>query len=313
MKDKLRKIIKRNYVAVRIHDFLKLIYYKYLITDEKFIKKRFKRNIGRELNLENPEFFNDKLQWLKFNWYDGKAVQCTDKYEVRAYVKERIGEKYLNELYGVYESVDEIDFSELPNSFALKGTHGSGYNIICDDKESINLNVEIKKMKRWLKTNYFWENREWVYKDIKPRIICEKFLSEDDGGLPKDYKFFCFDGKPKFMFLASDRGKGTKFDFYDLEWSKIPVSQYYPTSEYNPPKPKRFEEMLDLAKKLSEGFPHVRVDFYVNNDKVIFGELTFFHFSGTKKFMPEKYDEIFGSYLDLSKIENGYYNCGVNS
>lgn len=305
MKNILKKMIKNNDILLRINDVINLIYYKYLISDKNFIKKKFKKNIGRELNLDKPEFFNDKLQWLKFNWFDEKAVQCTDKYEVRAYVKERIGEKYLNEIYGIYESIDNIDLSKLPKAFVLKGTHGSGFNIICDNKENINWFVEMKKMKRWLRTNYFWKNREWVYKNIKPRIICERYLSESDGLLPKDYKFFCFDGKPRFMFLASDRGKETKFDFYDLEWNRIPVSQYYPTSENNHLKPKKFEEMIELAEKLSEGFPHVRVDFYVNNDNVIFGELTFFHFSGTKKFVPEKYDKIFGSFLDLSKISNG--------
>lgn len=308
MENSVKCVLKKNESIMNLYTQLRQAYNKYCISDKAFIKKKFKKEMGREVELENPINFNDKIQWLKLNWYDPLAIKCADKYEVRKFIQERIGNQILNELYGVYESVEEIDINKLPKSFVLKGTHGSGFNIICKDKSKINWRNELKKMNRWLKTNYYWQNREWVYKDIKPRIICEKYLEDENGQLPKDYKFFCFDGKPKFMYIASDRGKETKFDFYNLNWDKILVSQYYPTSNYEIPKPKNLDQMLKYARILSKGFPHVRVDFYLNNNNIIFGELTFFHFSGTKKFQPEKYDKIFGSYIDLKKIRNKVYN-----
>ena len=308
MGNSIKDVLKKNELITGLYIQLRQAYNKYCISDVTFIKKSFKKEMGREVELENPITFNDKLQWLKLNWYDSLATKCADKYEVRKFVEERIGDEILNELYGVYDSVDEINIDKLPKSFVLKGTHGSGFNIICKDKKKINWKYEFKKMRRWLKTNYYWQNREWVYKDIQPRIICEKYLADENGQLPKDYKFFCFDGEPKFMFIASDRGQRTKFDFYDLEWNKLPVSQYYPTSNYEISKPRNLEQILQYARILSKGFPHVRVDFYLNEDNIIFGELTFFHFSGEKKFQPEKYDEIFGSYIDLDKIQNKIYS-----
>ncbi|MBU5594399.1 glycosyl transferase [Amphibacillus sp. MSJ-3] len=303
----IKNRLKQYETIYLVYDSIKQFYYKWLVSDEQVIKRSFKKNLGRNVDLENPIKYNDKLQWLKLNWYDPIATKCADKYEVREIVKERIGEDYLNELIAVYESVDEIDIDKLPDKFVLKGTHGSGYNIICKDKSKMNWKKEFKKMKRWLRTNYYLQNREWIYKDIKPRIICEKFLSDDCGNTLKDYKFFCFDGEPEFMFVASDRGNDTKFDFYDLDWNNIPVSQFYLNSKHDITKPENFDQMIELSRKLSRGFPHVRVDFYVNKGKVIFGEFTFFHFSGTKKFEPEEYDEIFGRYLDLSKIVNDGY------
>lgn len=308
MKSELKSKIKDNEFLFNFLYIIKYDFFSRIISDEVFIKKLFRKKMGRNVNLKKPTTYNDKLQWLKLNWYNPDAVKCADKYEVRDFVKNRIGANYLNELYAVYDSIDKIDLSILPNSFVLKGTHGSGFNFICRDKSQVNWKTEFKKMKRWLKINYYWQNREWVYKKIKPRIICEKLLVDEEGKLPKDYKFFCFDGEPQFMFIASDRGVGTKFDFYDLEWNKIPVSQYYPTSNYTIPKPENLEEILELSRKLSKGFPHVRVDFYLNEHDIIFGELTFFHFSGTKKFVPEIYDEIIGEYLDLSTIYNKKYN-----
>lgn len=303
MSKKLKEVIKSNEAFVMTYTKVREFYSKYLISDEKHIRKIFKKSMGREVELDNPITYNDKLQWLKLNWYDPIATKCADKYEVRKIVAEKIGPMYLNKIYGVYESVNEIDIDKLPNKFVLKGTHGSGFNIICKDKSIMNWGKEFKKMKRWLSTNFYLQNREWVYKNIKPRIICEKYLEGDGGKLPRDYKFFCFDGEPKFLFVASDRGVNTKFDFYDLEWNKLAVSQYYPNSDYVIPKPENLDQILELARKLSKGFPHVRVDFFLNDQDIIFGELTFFHFSGTKKFVPDKYDKIFGKYLNLNNIK----------
>lgn len=302
---KMKDLIKKNEDIVTIWYLIRQNYFKHFFTDEELIKKTFKKRLGREVNLENPTKYNDKLQWLKLNWYDSLATKCVDKYEVRKYVKDKIGSKYLNELYAVYNSVDEIDLSELPDQFVLKGTHGSGFNIICKDKNKMNWRKEKKKMKRWLKTNFYWQNREWVYKDIKPRIIAEKYIETSDNKPLKDYKFFCFNGKVKMLFVAKNRGIGTTFDFYDLDWNWLDVKNHYPNSNKKTEKPKKFNKMIDLAKKLSKDFPHVRVDFYYEDNKIYFGELTFFHFSGFEPFEPEKFDTKMGKWLELPQKRQG--------
>src|SRR5699024_3384766 len=194
-----RRALKRNEYIVNLYKNLRYIYFKNFLSDERLIRYRFRKKMGREVELENPVKFNDKLQWLKLNWYDPLATKCADKYEVRNFVKERIGEEYLNEIYAVYESVDEIDIDTLPDSFVLKATHGSGDNVICKDKNEINWNKALKKMKKSLKKNLFWTTREWVYKDIKPRIICEKYIEQKENTELRDYRFFRFNGEPKFI------------------------------------------------------------------------------------------------------------------
>lgn len=300
----LKKFFKKSATITMLYDKSKEIYYKYLISDEKLIKKKFKEKLGREVELNNPIKFNDKLQWLKLNWYDPLATKCADKYEVREFVKERIGEEYLNELYGVYDSVEEIDIEKLPNSFVLKATHGSGWNIICKDKNKMNWDEEFKMMKRWFRTNYYWQNREWVYKDIKPRIICEKFLRQDDEKELRDYRFFCFKGEPKFIavdFSITDKSK-TRRNLYDLEWNLIDAEISYPKEiSIKVEKPKKLGEMIDLSRQLSSEFPHARIDFYYINEKLIFGEITFFHQSGMGKIIPEEFEIEMGSWLELPK------------
>ena len=217
MSSKIRENLKNNEAIVRTYDKFKEFYYRHVISDEELIRKKFKKRLGREVDLENPIKFNDKLQWLKLNWHDPVATKCADKYEVREIIKEKIGEEYLNELIGVYESVDEINIDELPEKFVLKGTHGSGFNIICKDKNELNWDLEFKKMRRWLKNNYYLSNREWVYRDIKPRIICEKYLEEFETGELRDYKIFCFNGEPKVIEVDFDRFKNHKRNFYDLD------------------------------------------------------------------------------------------------
>lgn len=301
MNNSLKNLLKKSEIVTVLYDKSKEIYYKYLISDEKLIKKKFKEKLGREVELNNPIKFNDKLQWLKLYWHDPLATKCADKYEVREFVKERIGEEYLNELYGVYNSVEEIDLDKLPKSFVLKATHGSGWNIICKDKNKMNWNVEFKKMKRWLRKNYYYQGKhEWVYKDIKPRIICEKYLSEENGQPPNDYKIFCFNGEPKLIQVDIDRFTSHRRNFYDLNWNFKNIEILYPNNpNYQIPKPSCLDEMLDLSRKLSKDFPHVRVDFYVIENRIIFGELTFFHESGLGQFRPEEFELEMGEWLEL--------------
>lgn len=298
----IKENMKRNETIVNAYDKLKAIYYKHLITDEYLIKKQFKESLGREVDLNNPIKFNDKLQWLKLNWHDPIATKCADKYEVRKIIKEKIGEEYLNELIGVYASVDEIDIDKLPDKFVLKGTHGSGFNVICNDKKSINWDAKFKEMKQWFNKNYYWQNREPVYRDIKPHIICEKYLAQDDGDELRDYRFFCFNGEPKFItvdFSIIDKKK-TRRNLYDLEWNLMNAEISYPKeTNIKVKKPEKLEEMIELSKRLSSGFPHARVDFYYIKNKIIFGEITFFHQSGMGKITPEDFEIKMGNWLEL--------------
>ena len=308
MRSLIREKLKSNESIVKFYYGVKSVYYKYLVSDEKLIRRKFKKRLGREVNLKNPVKYNDKLQWLKLNWYDPMATKCADKYEVREIVKERIGEQYLNELIAVYESVDEIDIDKLPDKFVLKGTHGSGFNIICKDKSKMNWDEEFKKMRRWLRTNYYLQNREWVYKDIQPRIICEEFLVQDDGDELRDYRFFCFNGRPKFItvdFSITEKQK-TRRNLYGLEWNLMDAEISYPKeTNIQVEKPEKLEEMIELSKKLSSGFPHARVDFYYIDKRVIFGEITFFHQSGMGRINPEEFEVDMGNWLELFIRDGG--------
>src|SRR5690625_2342352 len=235
----IKSSLKDNKFMMYMYDKLKEFYYKYLLSDKRILQKRFRERLDRELDLENPVKFNDKLQWLKLYWRDPLATQCADKYGVREYVKEKIGAQYLNELIAVYDSVDEIDIGKLPNSFVLKGTHGSGFNIICKDKNKMDWDKEFKKMRRWMWTNYYLPKREWVYKNIKPRIICEAFLEQDDDDELRDYRFFCFNGEPKFIAvdLSITDKKKTRRNLYDLNWTLLEGEITYP-NETNKKIPK---------------------------------------------------------------------------
>jgi hypothetical protein len=301
IKNQLKKsdmIVKPYYSLLKI----KQKYKENFISDEKYIKKEFKKRLSREVNLQNPVNYNDKIQWLKLNWRDNLATKCADKYEVREIIEEKVGSELLNELYGVYESVDEIDIDLLPKSFVLKGTHGSGFNIICKDKDSLNWKIELDKMSDWLKTNYYSLGREWVYDGIKPRIICEKYIEEPETGELKDYKIFCFDGKPKFIQVDFNRFIDHKRNIYDISWNFLDVEIEYPNdSNHIIKRPQTLETMLKISKVLSEGFPHVRIDFYEVNKKVIFGEMTFFHGNGFEKFKPKEFEVTMGEMIKLPK------------
>jgi len=295
----MREILRSNETIVKCYDAIRKAYYQ-LYSDEKMIKKRFKKRLDREVELNNPIKYNDKLQWLKLNWYDPIAARCADKYEVREIIKEKIGESYLNELIAVYESVEDIDLDKLPSQFVLKATHGSGYNIICKDKYTMRWDEEFKKMRRWLRTNYYLSKREWVYKDIKPRIICEKYLLDENGEPPKDYKIFCFNGEPKLVQVDIDRFNNHRRNFYTLDWRFVELEIKYPSDKsIEIPKPEALDEMIELSRLLSSDFPHVRVDFYYIKNKIIFGELTFFHGSGFEHFRPEEFEIEMGSWLQL--------------
>lgn len=268
--------------------------------DKLYLKMIFRSRIQKELNLESPKSYNEKLQWLKLNDRNPRYTKYVDKYDVRKHIANKIGEDYLIPLLGVYNDVDQIDFDSLPERFVLKCTHDSGGVIVCKDKSKLNIKEMKKQIKKRMKKNYYWSGREHPYKDIKPRIIIEKYMIDEKEEELKDYKFFCFNGEPKALFIASERSTGkTKFDFFDMDFNHLPFMQHYPNASKEIKKPSGFNEMVKLSKILSQEVPHVRIDFYEVNGRIYFGEFTFYHFSGFRRFEPEKYDELFGEWLKL--------------
>ena len=272
----------------------------FILFPKAVVAIEFRRNAGYWPNLKNPQTFNEKLTWLKLYWRDPLAVTCADKYAVRDFVAERSDVNILNQMFGVFDKVEDIDFDQLPDRFVLKITHGCGYNIFCKSKSDFDWEEAKRRLSKWQETNYSSYSLEWVYKDIKPKIICEKYIETKDDKPPRDYKVFCFNGEPKMLFVASDRiGDKTKFDFYTCNWERIPVKNHYPNNPEQIERPRELEELLRYSRKLSHGFPHVRVDYYIESGKIIFGEMTFFHFSGNQPFEPFEYDLEFGKYLTL--------------
>lgn len=271
-----------------------------LFPDELYLKMLFPLRTGYKLNLNNPQTFNEKLQWLKLNNRKPEMVKMVDKVDAKEYVASIIGEEYIIPTLGVYNSVDEIDFDKLPNQFVLKCTHDSGGIVICSDKSKLDIEAAKDKLSRGLKVNYYYQNREWPYKQVKPRIIAEQYMVDESGYELKDYKFFCFDGEVKLLFIASDRGsktEETKFDFFDTEFNHLPFLNGHPNSTKKIAKPKGFEKMKEIAAKLSQGEPHLRVDLYDINGKIYFGELTFYHWSGMTPFEPIEWDYKLGEMI----------------
>lgn len=268
-------------------------------SDEVSLKKKYKIRFGREIDLVHPKTYTEKLQWLKLFYRDPKIPTCTDKFEVHEYLK-KLGYKHLlNEILGVYENANEIDFDALPNRFVIKTTHGCGWNFISTNKDDLNWKKLKKIMNSWLKLNVYVFGREWNYEKLKPRIIIEKFIDHEP---LIDYKFMCFNGEPKYLQINNDYKGEHYVDFYDIEWNKVDFTyKKFKQSNRVVPKPELFEEMKELAKKLSAPFPYVRVDFFNPPDKIIFGELTFFPGSGLLPLVPvrNKYDEELGSHLNL--------------
>lgn len=274
-----------------------------MLTDEKAIVKYYKKHTdGREPNLESPVLFSEKLQWYKLNAKSHLMELCANKYTVREYIASSGYEELLNDLYGVYTDVSDIDFDALPSRFVLKATHGSGWNIVCKDKSTMNI-WQVKLMLRsWLRQSMAWSGREWVYEKMPRHIIVEKYLEDETGEL-RDYKFYCFNGKPQFMQLevGRDTDHNTR-NFYDMNWQLLPFGKELPHNpDIDVPKPRMFEQMKDIAADLCKPFQYVRVDLYQVDNKVYFGELTFFPAGGAPDFVPEEYDEIVGK---MWQIEN---------
>lgn len=276
-----------------------------LISDKLFLQYKFKLRTLKKLNIDNPRTFNEKLQWLKL--YDRKPEYTimVDKYAVKKYVADRIGEQYIIPTLGVWEQFEDIDFDKLPNQFVLKCTHDSGGLVICRDKSKFNIEAARKKINRSLKRNYYYSGREWPYKNVPPRIIAEKYMEDTESTELKDYKFFCFNGKVKFLYLSEglENHETARISYVSLDWKPMPFARDdYKPFEQLPHKPDNLEEMIRIAEDLSVGIPHVRVDFYNVNGQILFGELTFYSGSGFTKFNPESADFEIGQLLELPII-----------
>jgi hypothetical protein len=280
-----------------------------IIPDTLYLKCAYRHYIGKTLNLNDPVTFNEKLQWLKL--HDRKDIYKTmvDKYEAKKYVASIIGDEYIIPTLGVWDTVNEIDFSTLPNRFVLKCTHDSGGVIICKDKNKFDFALAKRKLARNLRKNFYLGGREWPYKGIKPRIIAEEYMEDESTGELRDYKFFTFNSTAKALFIASDRqneNEETKFDFFDMEFKHLDVRNGHPFATKEIKKPETFEQMRKAAEILSKGIPHLRVDFYEVNGKMYFGELTFYQNSGLVPIEPPEWDKTLGEWLVLPDDVGGY-------
>lgn len=254
------------------------------------------------INWKSPKTYTEKLQWLKI--YDRKPfyTSLVDKVQVKEYVKNIIGLEYVIPTIAVWNSADEIEFEQLPSAFVLKCNHNSGSGIcICRDKAKLNIEDTKKNLDRALKMNYYKLYREHPYKNVERKVFAEQLLVDDscNDGVLTDYKFFCFNGKPLIMYVSKDKADHCTTDFFDMEYNRLPIRMRDPNSEILPQKPKEFEKMKELAEKLSNGFAHIRVDFYLVKHKIYFGELTFYHNSGFSLVQPPEWNLLLGSYIKI--------------
>ena len=274
------------------------------MNDEKYIKVQYKSQIGRDLDLDNPITFDEKLNWLKLHDRNPLYVSWVDKYEVKSYMRKLIGESYLISTLGIYDSFDEIEFSCLPNRFVMKCTHDSGGIVIVKDKQKFDVDFARKKLDKSLKSNYFYSCREWPYKNVKPRIIIEEYMEDLITAELRDYKFYCFNGEIEALLLATNRQSKNEelyFDYFNDKFKHLELTNHWhPNAKIIPDKPLRFEEMVFLAKKISKGVPHVRVDLYETNGKVYFGECTFYDQGGYLRIHPDTWEKRWGNKIDLS-------------
>ena len=287
-----------------IHD-LKVLWRRRL-SDEEFAQKFYYQNTKGHLNLKNPETFDEKLWWLKYHYHNPLMIECVDKYKVREYVKGCGMEHILNDLYGVYDNADEIVWADLPQEFFLKTNHGCGCNFWCKDKNTFPIKKVSKKLNKNLKENYYYQSREWPYKDVRPRIIAEKVLKSER---LVDYRFLCFSGRVEYLFVdidtCNDEG-GHKVEARRNIYTKDFELLLYKVTRENFPaelvqKPDNYDEMVRCAEKLARNFPFVRVDLYNIDGKIVFGELTFFHAGCSSIFNPREFSFELGKLIELQE------------
>lgn len=274
-----------------------MFHFPWMLSDRKYLELFFEWKMGYRPDLDNPRTFNEKLQWLKLHDRRPEYSAMVDKAAAKDIAASVIGREHIIPTIGVYNSVSDIPWEDLPEQFVLKCTHDSGGLVICTDKSSLDRKAAEKKLRAGLRHNFYRDYREWPYKAVQPKIICEKYM-----GAMKDYKWFCFDGIPRLMFIASDRGREdteTKFDFYDMEFTHLPFTNGHPNSGDSPDRPECWDRMKGMAASLSKGLKHVRIDLYEVDGRIYFGEYTFYHWAGFKPFSPESWDRTIGDMLKI--------------
>lgn len=273
-----------------------------LLPDKIYLSLLYKVRMGKRLDLQNPRSFTEKIQWLKLNWRHDILTQCADKYEVRKFVEERIGSEILKELYGVYEKPEDIDIKKLPESFVLKVNHGCRQNIFCKKKSELDWNRSLRRLKQYFKNNLYLAYREWSYKNIVPRIICEEHLTKH-GETLYEYGFYCYNGVPRLVEINKEKDGLERVNMFDIDLN--PLENKYGSLPLDEPVARnpRFDRMLEYAVALSKGFPFVRVDLLYVNDRICFGEMTFYPLAGILKITPESFDYFLGSFLQLPNTE----------
>lgn len=271
------------------------------LPDKAYIQLYYLSRFHRLCNFTNPQTYNEKLQWLKLNDRNPAYINMVDKSEAKYIAANIIGEEHVIPTLATWNSVEEVDIDALPKSFVLKCTHDSEGVVVVPNKEELDWVSAKSKLSTALSKSYYPIGREWPYMGVHPRIIAEQYMEDTELGELRDYKFFCFNGEPKVMYVASGRGIGaTRFDFFDMDFNRLAIRQHYPNTKENVEQPKTFEQMVEAARKLSKGLLHVRIDFYEVDGRMYFGEFTFYHLSGFAPFDPPEWDLTFGNYLNLS-------------
>ena len=308
MKKLINKILKIIRNPMKIFPALGSRYMLKWIPDSIYLKLNYRGLMGEKLNLEHPKKFNEKLQWLKLYNKKPEYTLMVDKYEAKQYVSKIIGKKYIIPTIGVWDRFEDINFNLLPKKFVIKCTHDSGGLVIVKDKNKIDIDVIRKKIKKSLKKNYFWPGREWVYKNIKPRIIIEEYKTDKDEKCDlTDYKYFCFNGLVDCVMISIERSTGKpKYYFFDKNWNllRLNIRGKEAPKDFTLPKPRCIEEMFKIASLLSKGIPFLRVDLYESNERVFFGELTFFPQSGFDNLITYEAEKRFGHLISIPKDNN---------
>ncbi len=296
------KLLRSDRKAISRSVFLNLKNWRILrfMGDKAYIRFAYKCCVGEKLNLKNPITFSEKLQWLKLHDRKPEYTLMVDKYAVKDYVSTKIGEQYIIPTLAVWNTLDEIDFDCLPNKFVLKWNHDSGSIVICRDKRTLDKAQAINKLKRGAKKNGYWFGREWPYKNVKPCIIAEELLEDSNQPDLTDYKFYCFNGEPKYCQVIRDRSVAQTIDFYDMEWVRQPFTGLTPCPSGNiVEKPSKLDIMINICKSLSKDLAFSRIDLYLVNENVYFGEITFYPASGFGEFEPKEWNKIIGDLLIL--------------
>ena len=283
----------------RLQEGLKLLWE----SDEKRIRRKFRSELGHDPDLDNPTTLNEKILWLNLRHRDPRWIMCSDKVAVRDFVRDRIGERYLVPLLGVYDDADDIDLEALPDRFIIKAAHGSGWNIIVRDKRDLDWPGAKRTLQDWLARSYYSHKREWQYRHVPRRLVIEELLLDENGEIPDDYKVWCLrNDREQTQFLQVDMGRFTRHtrNYYDPEWNRLPFEKVdAPNNPTDRPRPEGLEEMITAARVLSEGFCLVRVDFYSLPGRIYFGEMTFTPDAGMARLKPEEWDRKLGDLIGL--------------